>query len=338
MRRAKNRLLASAFVLASLCLLLILGCSLLERAGGAFRPWFSHRFHVEEKKLDCEDCHSGAKTEALAGMPLPDTCAPCHGEIDLKKPEERRATAFYPGGNLAWKNVTRLSPEVTFSHQIHAEKNVPCGDCHRGIEKSEHVDPSLNVGKWACMDCHARMNASNECSSCHQTIRREVAPESHRLNWEVRHGQRSQESKEWQRLCQLCHTKDSCAHCHNEVKPRNHTEFWRIQGHGAIGAIDRDKCRTCHQTDYCVQCHQETPPRSHLGAWGAPRDIHCLSCHTPLQSSENCVLCHRATPSHSEASPKPPDHNAAMNCRQCHGVGQSLPHVDNGSDCNSCHR
>jgi hypothetical protein len=28
----------------------------------------------------------------------------------------------------------------------------------------------------------------------------------------------------------------------------------------------------------------------------------------------------------------------SMNCRLCHGAGVPLPHVDNGSDCNSCHR
>jgi hypothetical protein len=38
------------------------------------------------------------------------------------------------------------------------------------------------------------------------------------------------------------------------------------------------------------------------------------------------------------ATPLPPDHNAGMNCRMCHGNGQPLPHVDNGQQCTSCHQ
>ena len=338
MRRATNRVIATATVLASLSLLMILGCSILDRMGGASRPWFNHRFHVQDKKIDCEDCHPGAKTEALAGMPEMDTCTPCHESIDKKQPEElRRAAAFFPEGKPAWKNVAKLSSDVMFSHKAHAEKDMACGDCHKGIETSEHVDPSLAVRKWACMDCHARKEASNDCALCHRVIRQEVAPESHRLNWELQHGQKSQESEESRRMCRLCHSDESCNNCHNEVKPRNHTNFWRIQGHGAIAEMDRDKCRTCHKADYCVRCHSETPPRSHRASWGAPRDNHCLGCHTPLQSSEGCAICHKGTPSHNEAAPKPDDHTPSMNCRQCHGAGQPLPHVDNGSDCNSCH-
>jgi hypothetical protein len=78
---------------------------------------------------------------------------------------------------------------------------------------------------------------------------------------------------------------------------------------------------------------------SHTGNWGSPRNNHCLGCHEPLRN-EGCVACHSSTPSHALANPKPPDHNAAMNCRQCHipgGVQPPMPHVDNGDNCNACH-
>jgi hypothetical protein len=71
--------------------------------------------------------------------------------------------------------VAKLSSDVMFSHKAHAEKDMACGDCHKGIETSEHVDPSLAVRKWACMDCHARKEASNDCALCHRVIRQEVA-------------------------------------------------------------------------------------------------------------------------------------------------------------------
>jgi hypothetical protein len=62
-----------------------------------------------------------------------------------------------------------------------------------------------------------------------------------------------------------------------------------------------------------------------------------MGCHQPL-GNESCAVCHKGTPSHALATPKPPGHNPAMNCRMCHGNGQPLPHFDNGDDCNSCHQ
>ena len=49
------------------------------------------------------------------------------------------------------------------------------------------------------------------------------------------------------------------------------------------------------------------------------------------------MVCHKDTRSHALAAPKPAWHTPAMNCRQCHGVSQPLPHVDKGDNCNLCH-
>jgi hypothetical protein len=121
--------------------------------------------------------------------------------------------------------------------------------------------------------------------------------------------------------------------------PDNHTQQWRRVGHGVTAALDRDNCSTCHQPASCQSCHSESKPRTHVGMFGAPMNNHCITCHEPLQS-EGCAACHAGTPSHMLATPKPPDHNAAMNCRLCHlpgGTQPPMPHADNGSNCNSCH-
>jgi len=56
-------------------------------------------------------------------------------------------------------------------------------------------------------------------------------------------------------------------------------------------------------------------------------------------AGESCFVCHKGTPSHNLAPPMPafPPHNAAMDCRSCHGVTAPLPHVDNGDSCTFCH-
>jgi hypothetical protein len=112
--------------------------------------------------------------------------------------------------------------------------------------------------------------------------------------------------------------------------------MWRLRSHGVVASMDRDNCATCHTPDSCERCHAESVPLSHRGSFGAPMDTHCLSCHVPLKN-ESCFVCHKNTNSHLDASPKPADHSPALDCRSCHGVTESLPHVDNGDDCNVCH-
>ena len=338
MRVVTNRSLKTAILVASITLLVALGCQVFQSLAGHSGPSFSHRFHVKEKKLGCEDCHADAATSPQAGMPAPETCAPCHAEKDKEKPPARRSSVFFPEGAApAWTNQKKLPEEVKFSHQYHLDKGAVCADCHKGIEDSESVSPHPPMSMKECMACHAEKKAPVECETCHKQIRKDSPPENHRLNWLAFHGQEARAGHDQLRQCLLCHTEENCSRCHDETKPRDHTNFWRIRGHGAVAELDRDRCQACHKTDYCERCHHDTAPMSHTGAWGATQDRHCLSCHTPIRAEPQCSICHKSTPSHSLAAPKPSWHTPAMNCRQCHGVSQPLPHADNGSNCNSCH-
>jgi hypothetical protein len=335
-RRPSGRIVGIVLLVAGMGILAASGCHIF-RLGGPERPAFSHRFHVVEKKLDCADCHADYEESDEAGMPFPEICEPCHSDLDKGKPPLERASALFPPeGEPAWTLVTKLPEEVIFSHRVHHEKKVECSECHRGVSESEAVSSRLAIGKPECMDCHARRGASNECAVCHQTIRKDVAPESHGLAWMRTHGQAVRSDRRTRSDCSLCHAEASCSSCHQEVPPQNHTNFWRQRGHGVAAAMDRDNCKACHQADYCERCHREVEPRSHMGTFASTMQTHCLSCHAPL-SGESCGVCHRGTPSHFLAT-LPPSHNPGMNCRQCHGVGEPLPHVDNGDSCISCHR
>ena len=139
--------------------------------------------------------------------------------------------------------------------------------------------------------------------------------------------------------CALCHTQSTCVTCHQDQPPQNHNNFFRNRGHGVAASMDRRNCATCHRSDFCNRCHSETKPLSHMPAWGSPVNLHCNGCHFPVATpGQSCVVCHKGTPSHNFAAPMPPGHNPAMNCRQCHGVTQPLPHSDPGIECILCHR
>jgi hypothetical protein len=194
--------------------------------------------------------------------------------------------------------------------------------------------------KPKCMQCHADRGLDNaDCRRCHRQIDRDWRPYSHARAWDEQHGEivrRGDPAS--QHRCELCHDQTtSCQACHHTSMPRNHDNYFRLRGHGMMAALDRSRCYTCHRTDTCEQCHSETRPLSHRGGYGSPQQRHCTGCHFPLASS-GCIVCHKATPDHQQAAPMPPSHSPAMNCRQCHGNGQPLPHPDGGHPCTACHR
>ncbi|MBK7878282.1 MAG: cytochrome c3 family protein [Planctomycetes bacterium] len=323
----------------ALALLSLAGCAIFEALKTGDQPLaFSHAVHVGDQGLDCVACHAQAESGDEPGMPGPQGCALCHAEIDAKKPPERQIAALYDGKTYRAQHVLALADEVRFSHAKHVERAQDCAACHDALAKSDRVEPAHALRMDDCTACHAAKPASNDCATCHERIRADAQPPSHVASWMRSHGGvvRACEREETANRCDLCHTETSCQTCHLAQAPENHKGFWRERGHGLTASMDRQNCAACHQPDSCDRCHQENAPRSHRGTWGAPQDRHCVSCHEPL-AGESCATCHQATPSHDAATPMPAWHIPAMNCRQCHGNGQPLPHIDDGSSCTRCH-
>jgi hypothetical protein len=321
------------------------GCMLFSGHGAGDPPLaFNHAVHVKEG-LECTDCHAGAADSDQPGMPGAAQCQLCHANLDKDKPPEKRVASLFTDGNFRALHATKLSSEVIFSHSAHVGRGTECASCHKGIETSTRIQPEMHIGMDACNACHAAKTsekptaqaAGQDCATCHREIRKDVKPATHEHTWIKMHGQTVRGGGgALADRCSLCHTESTCTTCHTSQAPQNHDNFWRIRGHGIAAEVDRVNCMACHRPDSCERCHADTLPLSHAGTWGAPMDTHCLSCHFPLQG-ETCVVCHKGMPSHQTAAPMPPWHNPGMNCRQCHGVTQPLPHVDNGSTCTTCH-
>lgn len=322
--------------------LAVTACSLGGIFGDEDEPAlvFNHKVHFDEG-LACEDCHTGVLDSDEPGYPALGGCMLCHDSMQDEEtpPEKRIETLFDAEENYLPARHSQLADETIFSHQRHVEAELDCSACHGDLETAETLDPDvLAVSMSECMDCHSEKSAPNECTTCHTEYDTEKAPYTHDHNWQRLHGRivRAQPG-DLVNDCSLCHTEQTCVSCHRDEQPESHNNFFRLRGHGIQASIDRQSCWACHRTDFCERCHSETRPLSHSGAWGSPQNNHCLGCHEPLNAS-SCYTCHKATPSHRMATPKPPGHVASMNCRLCHGMGVALPHADNGSDCNSCHR
>ncbi len=335
--RTDMELLTRLRLLVPLAALLVaFGCHVSESEEQPSR--FSHARHVGEEMLDCSMCHARAKTADQPGMPGPQVCMVCHEGIQEEKPETVRIATLFDASGHWTGGVPRaqLPEELHFSHKAHASED--CSKCHGNIAESAGI-PAPHLSMDECMSCHAERGASRDCSVCHQTISRKWEPPTHELGWEQVHGKifRAKDPALVNR-CSLCHDEEtSCRACHALKKPRDHTTFWRIGGHGVAVSIDRSRCFACHRTDFCERCHQNTQPLTHTAGWGSPMNRHCTACHYPLTES-GCITCHKGTPSHASAPPMPGWHDPAMNCRLCHGAGAPLPHPDPGTQCTVCHR
>ncbi|MBM4062895.1 MAG: hypothetical protein FJ265_17640, partial [Planctomycetes bacterium] len=175
---------------AALALLgcLAAGCALLEVFTG--KPFvFDHKVHLNpDLPLECGSCHAGWENSDQPGMPSPGVCALCHDARDKDKPPDRKVAALFDGEVYKAQRVAKLGGDVKFSHQRHATSPETCSACHRGIETNTRVDGSLAVSMTACVDCHGQQKIANECATCHDRIRVDVAPDSHAFQWQRLHG------------------------------------------------------------------------------------------------------------------------------------------------------
>jgi len=188
---------------------------------------------------------------------------------------------------------------------------------------------------------HPVVGKSADCSECHEGKNYSISkkPDWHDAVFSKEHGKQIRRfGMRTDSNCMVCHTQTQCTDCHMQEKPRSHTEFFKLKGHGLEVGLDRSRCMTCHKVDFCEKCHMETKPMSHTAAWGSPSNRHCLDCHYPISSAggEGCRVCHASTPSHTTQPMQPANslHLPGANCRSCHFP---LRHIDNGMACTICH-
>ncbi|MCC7138213.1 MAG: cytochrome c3 family protein [Planctomycetes bacterium] len=309
-------------------------------------PRFNHPLHADNG-LECVDCHFPEKDGKRPAEPLAPTwaqCSDCHDENDADG-KKLKDVLFSAGNAPKWTAaLAKYDGEIKFAHGPHAAK-VACATCHADVMKADAPRKAgLMFSMDGCMACHAQKGARNTCETCHSQISQSVPPESHRFLWKQRHGEASRAAASSRDgSCTLCHADPNfCERCHDIEEPKDHTHLFRIRAHGAMAALDRRRCQTCHETDYCVRCHEETAPMSHRGLWARGPSTHCANCHFPIGREESCRVCHEE-PEHETAPDQPPTHVPGMNCRLCHNpVGQfgapPLKHIDNGSQCERCHK
>lgn len=322
----------------------------------------NHQIHVVKEEIECAECHEGAKTTDLAGMPKESACADCHDEQtsregterkgclfchELEKPVEGCTAAGCPKEKLP-AFTPRLGPEpyknlryptgkdgAGFSHKKHFKAEIPCASCHGEVAKETTMPfPS---GKYMpqpqrCFDCHAK----------------DLERFSHPIHKDL---------------------KVDCEDCHEDDVSEKKMPGADYVPTGAPNSTP-ETCRDCHEPlpRTCDSCHKpgtydkEVKPPDHDANW---KGFHggvavfneegshgkdCLTCHT----QDACASCH--------STEAPDDHTnfwrtrahgfmAAGNeercstchqqdfCERCHNETAPLTHIGNwGADhCPTCH-
>lgn len=157
---------------------------------------FSHKTHVEDAGMECQQCHSLREDGTFAGLPTTESCAECHMEPLGDNPNEARFITEYvnTGKEVKWLIYQYQPDNVFFSHAAHSMES--CNQCHEFTETelcnmchidvaSSDTNPPYYENKltgyskqtmkmWQCERCHANenhygiTNATNACFVCHK--------------------------------------------------------------------------------------------------------------------------------------------------------------------------
>ena len=129
---------------------------------------YSHKTHVA-LGLQCRDCHQIADPGFVAGYPAETTCMACHTAVKTDSPHiQLLAKLSAEGTPVPWNRVYRVPDYVWFSHASHVDDaSFDCEVCHGPVAQRDALFQEKPTTMAACMDCHARNSAPNDCDLCH---------------------------------------------------------------------------------------------------------------------------------------------------------------------------
>jgi hypothetical protein len=290
---------------------------------------FSHRFHVEEQGIACEDCHTTATSSKLSSDNLlgdHSSCQTCHEE----QISSDCAFCHTTPDNVV--PIPKPTPELIFSHERHLTENIECQTCHVGVETVDYVTSKNMPSMVSCMTCHAEKKISTNCETCHTNFT-SLVPEDHLVaDFRKRH-------KELTRVammdvsCATCHTSESfCQDCHTGAELTGFgLERDLMPEPSARGSVKDSpkqlRLQQVHALNY----------RFTHGFDAKSRLVDCSSCH---EQQSFCATCHQAGGNVTQIKFKPENHKIAGFARIGRGSGGGL-HAELArrdiENCMSCH-
>jgi len=161
------------FLLSGIILFVVVGVLLFTTVmgRGVKQPiQFNHKSH-KEQGVDCITCHQHVQEQNFAGFPKIDICLGCHEESITENPEEEKIRIFQKEGiPIPWISLYNQPDHIFFSHRRHVKLGqIECGLCHGNVDErtAPPSRPLVNLTMDACMECHEKKGADNDCLVCH---------------------------------------------------------------------------------------------------------------------------------------------------------------------------
>jgi len=192
----------------------------------------------------------------------------CH---DIKNQDSCFVCHTNPNG----KTPLKPKREIKFNHKVHINDSIDCKTCHGYIDKTYYFDRKDMPIMSACVDCHEKDGARNDCEYCHTDP---AIIMSHGMDDREGHGDLYKQAPQ---SCETCHINNFCDKCHQgtiteDVHPHN---YLYIHQFDALGPAN--KCFVCHDAHQsCDACHQRS--------WGK-----VLNHQNLINGTQSCTTCHK---------------------------------------------
>ena len=154
---------------------------------------FSHKVHSGDQEIDCQYCHSSARTSKTSGIPSANVCMNCHQLIqegtNTGKEEIAKiynAIGFDPATNsyikdyeqkpIKWVRIHNLPDFVYYNHSQHVTVGgLECQTCHGPVEEMEEVYQYSPLTMSWCIDCHKTEEIKMAGNDYYEEIHKQLA-------------------------------------------------------------------------------------------------------------------------------------------------------------------
>ena len=160
---------------------------------------FSHKIHAGDNSIDCNYCHTSARTSKHSAIPSANVCMNCHASIvsgtttgttEIQKiydaigydPETRTYIEGYEQKPIEWVKIHNLPDLAYFNHSQHVTVGqLECQECHGAIEEMDVVKQESELTMGWCIECHreteVKMEGNDYYTSMHEKMKEKYAGE-----------------------------------------------------------------------------------------------------------------------------------------------------------------
>jgi len=160
---------------------------------------FSHKIHAGDNGIDCNYCHTSARTSKTSGIPSANVCMNCHANIttgtntgttEIQKiydaigydPDTRTYIEGYKQKPIKWVRIHNLPDLAYFNHSQHVTVGkIECQECHGPIQEMDIVKQESDLTMGWCINCHkdteVKMEGNDYYTSLHEKLKEKYTGE-----------------------------------------------------------------------------------------------------------------------------------------------------------------